>query len=117
MDIENIRNYCLAQKMATEDMAFGPDGILFRVYGKIFAYVDLNRPDLVVLKCDPDYAAELREHYKGIRGAWHWNKRYWNEVHFDSDVDDALALHLVDHSLAEVLKKLPKKTQAEYAAL
>ncbi len=116
MDIERIREYCLSRKKATEDMAFGPDGILFRIYGKIFAYIDLERPDLVVLKCDPEYAQDLRAHYEGIRGAWHWNKRYWNEVHFDSDVDDELILHLVDHSLSEVLKKLPKKTQAEYAA-
>ncbi len=115
MDIERIREYCLSRKKATEDMAFGPDGLLFRIYGKIFAYLDLERPDRVVLKCDPDYALELRERHEGICGAWHWNKRYWNEVRFDSDVDDELIFRLVDHSLSEVLKKLPKKIQAEYA--
>ena len=36
MNIEDIRNYCLAKPLATEDSAFGPDGILFRVYNKIF---------------------------------------------------------------------------------
>lgn len=117
MDIERIRTYCLAKPLATEDSAFGPEGILFRVYGKIFAYLDLERPDLVVTKCDPDRALELRDRYEGIRGAWHWNKKYWNEIHFDTDVPDELIFQLIDHSLAEVLKKLPKKTQTEYAAL
>lgn len=117
MDIETIRTYCLSKPLATEDSAFGPEGVLFRVYNKIFAYIDLDRPDLVVLKCDPDRAIELRDAYSGIAGAFHWNKKYWNEVHFDTDVPDELVLQLVDHSLDEVLRKLPKRLQTEYAAL
>ena len=68
MNIEDIRNYCLAKPLATEDSAFGPDGILFRVYNKIFAYIDLDRPDLVVTKCNPDYAIALRKitEYAGL---------------------------------------------------
>ncbi|MDO4930444.1 MAG: MmcQ/YjbR family DNA-binding protein [Bacteroidales bacterium] len=116
MDIESLREYCLSKPLATEDSAFGPDWILFRVYNKIFACLDLNRPDRVVLKLEPDYGAELRERYEGIVGAWHWNKRYWFEVCFDTDVSDALVLQLVDHSLGEVLKKLPRKLQQDYAA-
>ena len=92
MNIEDIRNYCLAKPLATEDSAFGPDGILFRVYNKIFAYIDLDRPDLVVTKCNPDYAIALRDKYNGIRGAWHWNKKYWNEVMFDTDVPDEITV-------------------------
>lgn len=38
-------------------------------------------------------------------------------VCLDGDVSDELVLELVDHSLAEVLKKLPKKLQAEYERL
>lgn len=117
MNIEDIRNYCLAKPLATEDSAFGPDGILFRVYNNIFAYIDLDRPDLIVTKCDPDYAIALRDKYNGIRGAWHWNKKYWNEVMFDTDVPDELVYELIDHSLSEVLKNLPKKTQMAYAEL
>ncbi len=117
MNIEIVRNYCLSKPLATEDSAFGPDGILFRVYNKIFAYLDLQRPYLVVLKCAPDYAIELRDKYNGIRGAWHWNKKYWNEVYFETDVPDQLIFELIDHSLNEVLKKLPKRLQNEYATL
>ena len=56
MNIEIIREYCLSKPLATEDTAFGPDYILFRVYDKIFACIDLERPDLVVVKCDAEYA-------------------------------------------------------------
>lgn len=34
MDIETIRAYCLQKPLATEDSAFGPEGILFRVTTK-----------------------------------------------------------------------------------
>lgn len=114
MNIERIREYCLSKPLATEDCAFGPEGVLFRVYNKIFAYLDLERPNLVVVKCAPDYAVSLRNEFEGIRPAWHWNKRYWNEIHFDADVPENLILQLIDHSLDEVLHKLPKRLQKEY---
>lgn len=116
MDIESIREHCLGLREVTEDMPFGPDTLVFRIYNKIFACLDLTRPDLIALKCDPERAIELRERYRGIEGAWHWNKRFWNDVHFDSDVPDTLIRELVEHSLHEVLRKLPVRVQREYAA-
>ena len=117
MNIELIREYCLSKPLATEDSAFGEDCVLLRVYGKIFAFLGLEHPDRVVLKCDPDRAIALRDRYEGICGAFHWNKKYWNEVHFDTDVPDEVILELVDHSLSEVLKKLPRNTREEYERL
>lgn len=117
MNIEVIREYCLSFPLATEDCAFGPDCLLFRIYGKIFACIDLTRPDRIVTKCDAERAEALRERYSGVIPAWHWNKRYWNELIFEADVPDVLVLQCVDHSVDEVLKKLPRRTQAEYAAL
>ena len=66
--------------------------------------------DWFCLKCDPEYAIELREHYAGITGAWHWNKKYWNQIAIThGDVPDALIRSLIDHSYNEVVKKLPRK--------
>lgn len=110
MDIEQIRDYCLQKTGATEDQAFGPDDLLFRVKGKIFAYLNLERPDCVTLKCQPDHAIALRDRYQGVSGAWHWNKRHWNDVRLDADVPADVILSLVDHSYEEVVRALPKKT-------
>ena len=111
MNIEDIRNYCLAKPLATEDSAFGPDGILFRVYNKIFAYIDLDRPDLVVTKCDPDYALELRESHPEITGAWHMNKKHWNQINLYGLLADDFIQSLIRHSYDLVVRKLPKKTR------
>ena len=117
MNIESIRDYCLSLPQTSEAFPFDERTLVFRVVDKIFACVDLERPEWATMKCDPDYAITLRDKYNGIRGAWHWNKKYWNEVMFDTDVPDELVYELIDHSQSEVLKKLPKKTQTAYAEL
>ena len=109
MNIEIVREYCLSKAGATEDCAFGPDGVLFRICDKIFAYIDLNRPDRVVVKCDPDKSITLRDTYHGIHTAWHWNKKHWIEIHFETDVQDEIVLQLIDESYELVASKLPKK--------
>ena len=80
MDILEVHEYCLSLPFATEDMPFGDDVVTLRVGGKIFAMLNLVDTTRVSLKCDPDYAEKLREHYEAIRPAWHMNKRHWNDV-------------------------------------
>ena len=110
MNIEKIREICLAKPLVTEDTPFGPEFVAFRFFDKIFCCIDLERPHLVTMKCDPDRAVSLRDAYPEITGAWHWNKRMWNDVRLDGQVPDALIVDLIDHAYDEVRKKLPKKT-------
>jgi predicted DNA-binding protein (MmcQ/YjbR family) len=78
MNIESVREYCLSLPLVTEDFPFDEQTLVFRILGKIFACVDLERPEWVTMKCNADYALELREEHSEIEGAWHWNKKYWN---------------------------------------
>ncbi len=64
---------------------------------------------MAIMKCDPERAINLREQYSAIEGAFHFNKKYWNQIQFNGDVHDKLILELVDHAYDEVVKKLPKK--------
>ncbi|MCQ2286758.1 MAG: MmcQ/YjbR family DNA-binding protein [Bacteroidales bacterium] len=109
MNIEFFREYCLSLPFVTEDMPYDDTVVAFRLKGKIFAYLSLNRPDLCAMKCDPARAIELREYYKAIEPAWHCNKKYWNDIHFNSDVNEELLCQLILHAYDEVNKKLPKK--------
>ena len=109
MNIETFRECCLRQPLATEDMPFDDTVVVFRLQGKIFACIPLDRPDIAVLKCDPEYALELRERYPAIEGARHWNRKYWNQIHLDRLHDDELLVRLVRHSWLEVNRKLPLK--------
>lgn len=109
MDIEEVREYCLSLPMTSEDNAFGEDILLFRVCEKIFACLPLDGSDYIALKCDPEYALILRDRYSGIEPAYHWNKKYWNQMCLRNFPDNQLIISLIRHSYAEVVKKLPKK--------
>lgn len=114
MNIETIRDYCLSLPLASEDMAFGDDYLLFRVCGKIFACCGLERKDYFVLKCDPEYALCLRDRYREIEPAWHWNKKHWNQLLLNGSLSERMIKHLIHHSYAEVVKKLPKQQKTEH---
>lgn len=83
----------------------------------MFAYTDLNPKDgqfKVNMKCTPDRSIELREMYDGVKQCVHSRSLLWNEVYLDSDLPDALIKKLVEHSVSEVILKLPKKKREEY---
>ena len=90
MNVETIREYCLSKRGVTESFPFDDVSLVIKVMNKMFALIDLEEANHIALKCDPEKAIELREHYSGIEGAYHFNKKYWNSVRFDSDVDDKL---------------------------
>ena len=110
MNIEEVREYCLSLPQVTEDFPFDETTLAFRIERKIFAMIDLENTQWFVLKCEPTYALELRERHPEINGAWHMNKKYWNQIAItQTDVPDALIRDLIDHSYSEVVKKLPRK--------
>lgn len=114
LNIEHLRLYLLAKRGCTEDTPFGEDLLTFRVLGKIFACIDLTRPDRVVLKTTPARSGELYARYSAIFGAWHWNKQHWLEAIFGGDASDAFILKLADEAYAAVLHGLPKKRQIAF---
>lgn len=113
MNIEEIRDYCLSLPLATEDMAFGEDYILFRIMNHIFCCIGMVRTDYCVVKLPPEANIEYRELYPEIEPAWHWNKKYWSQINLSGRLPDSFIQELIRKSYAEVVKKLPRKTKAE----
>ena len=109
MNIESLRNHCLSLKAVTEDTPFGEDTLVFRVMDKIFALTSLDTEGCRVnLKCDPDYAIELREQYDDIQPGFHMNKKHWNTVLCENGLEDKLIISLITHAYDMVVKSLPK---------
>lgn len=99
MDAADFRDYCLAKANVTEGTPFGPDVLVFKVNGKMFALMSLDEvPTSANLKCDPDRALELRDRYESVRPGYHMNKRHWNTVTFGGDVPDRELHAMIDHS-------------------
>lgn len=114
MEIESVREYCLSLPHATEDMRFGEAYLLFAVFDKIFACYGFERDNYFVVKCDPDYAIDLRDRYPEIEPAWHWNKKYWNQLNLNGSLPEVKIKALIRHSYARVVAKLPNKFKTQF---
>jgi len=118
MNIEELREFCLSIKGASECLPFDEVSLVFKVLDKMFARLPLDNERLCIsIKCDPEKAIELREHYNAVEPAYHFNKKYWNTIYLDSDMEDEEVKKWILHSVDEVVKKLPKKIQEEYYIL
>src|SRR5437762_7865638 len=114
MDLAEFRRYCLTKTGASEDIPFGPDVLVFKVGGKMFALAALDAiPVTVNLKCDPDLALELRDRYEQVRPGYHMNKKHWNTVEIDSGISETELCKMIDHSYDLVVKSLPKAARAK----
>ena len=115
MNIEELREYCLSLKGATECMPFDDTSLVLKVCDKMFALIPLDSPELrIAVKCDPEKAVELREKYNCVQPAYHFNKKYWNSIFLDREMSDEDVKYWIRHSIDEVIKKLPKRIQNEY---
>jgi predicted DNA-binding protein (MmcQ/YjbR family) len=114
MNIEDVREYALMLAGANEDMPYGPDWLIFRIEGKIFLHIWLESPEpTCAVKLEPEFGLSLREHYEGVRPAYHLNKTHWNDIYLDR-IDDELTKQWIRQSYELVLSKLPKKLREKY---
>lgn len=88
MDIIDFCDFCDSLPYAEQTMPFDDTTIVYKVAGRMFACIGTDAPDHFVVKCDPDRAVMLREMYDGIRGAFHFNKRHWNDIFFNCGLTD-----------------------------
>ena len=114
MNIEELRDYCLSLKGATEHFPFDEFSLVLKVQGKMFGLIPLdNTEPQIALKCAPERAIQLREEYEAITAAYHFNKKHWNSVRIDSSISQSLLLELIQHSYDLVVSGLPKKLREE----
>jgi predicted DNA-binding protein (MmcQ/YjbR family) len=115
MELDEMHELLLAQRGATDDMPFGPDVAVYRVGGKMFALIALERmPSQVNLKCDPERAIDLRQRYpESVLPGYHMSKKHWNTVLLDGTVRRDLLIELVEHSWQLIFDGLTGAAHAE----
>lgn len=109
MNIEEFRNYCIQKPGVTEGFPFNETALVFKVMGKMFALIDIEKFERISLKCDPKKGMELREQYTEINYAYHFSKKHWIGVATDGSVPEQLMYDLISHSYELVVSKLQKK--------
>ena len=115
MNLEKFHEYCLLKDGVTEHFPFDNDTLVFKVGGKMFALTSLYKWEeghpAVNLKCNPEFAEELRVEYDAITAGFHMNKKHWNTVAINQEVGDKLLEELIEHSYDLVFNSLPKSAK------
>ncbi len=108
-NFDQIRKYLTAEKGVTEEMPFGPDVLVYKPPGKMFALPGWpSDPMTVTLKCDPDEAMALRTLYAAVKPGYHMNKDHRNTVTLDGSIPEEHIRRMIDESYFLIVRKLKK---------
>ena len=109
MNLEQLRKLLLKKKGAVEETPFGPETLVLKVMGKMFALVGWDEtPTRVTLKCDPEIALALRAQYEAVQPGYYMNKKHWNTITQDGIISNELISEMIDDSYLLVVKGLKK---------
>jgi predicted DNA-binding protein (MmcQ/YjbR family) len=117
MNIEELREYCLAKAAVTESFPFDESTLVFKVAGKMFLLTDLVDDLAMNIKNTPERVIELREAYPAVQPGYHMNKIHWVTVRIDGSVSDSLLKQWIDESYNLIVSGLKGKDLALYRQL
>lgn len=112
MTLDFLRNTVLSFPFATEGFPFDQTTLVFKVGGKMFLLIDIESPDCITLKVNPEDRDQLIESYDWIKPGYHMNKNHWITVSIDTMHTNAqLVTQLIKDSHALVYGGLTKKVR------
>lgn len=94
----------------------------YQVGGKLFAAllhpsekydVMYAGKDLLTVKCDSNFAEALRNKHEEIMPGFYMDKRLWNTIDLNGELEEEFLKELCDESYRIVFEKLTKKLQRE----
>lgn len=114
---EEIQEYafCIANTLCKAELThpFGSEVNVFKVMDKMFMLTsELDGQKFINLKCNPQYAEMLRDHYDSIHAGYHMNKRHWISIYAGEQITADLIAELVKNSYELVTQSLSKAQKA-----
>ena len=114
MNLDRLHAYLLSLPGAVEERPFTPELPVYKVMGKMFAYVSPDdSPPRLTLKLDPLHGQLLRSTYAAVLPGYHMNKDHWNTVLLDGSLPEEEILSWVDESYELVVDGLPHRLRKE----
>lgn len=88
---------------------FGPDALVFKVVGKMFALVSQKEETpRVTLKCSPADGEVLVSQYDSVQPGYYMNKKHWITISLDGEMPDQMITELAKGSYELIVNKLTK---------
>lgn len=113
MNKEEVEKYLAEFKGAESSYPFGPEALVFKVMGKMFALVSQGEEiPRVTLKCNPEDGAMLVGQFESVVPGYYMNKKHWITISLSGDFPEGMLRDLADGSYNLVANKLSKKDKS-----
>ncbi len=115
MNIEELRDFCLAMDGVTEKTPFGKfarryDSVLvFYILGHMFCLVDMDDFTSVTVKSTPSEVEELWSNHYSVSKPVNLNEHHWIDLRLKGDISDRQIFALVCRAYDIVKTKYTKK--------
>lgn len=118
MNSEKIEKYVSRFPGAEDSFPFGPEALVFKVMGKMFALVSQQEEvPRVTLKIDPADGLALTDQFTSITPGYYMNKKHWITISLSGEVPEEMIFDLANTSYELVVAKLTKKDQKKLKEL
>ena len=118
MNKHEIELFLSKQQGSEASFPFGPEALVYKVMGKMFALVSQqDEPLRVTLKCEPLNAEVLVSEFDSVLPGYYMNKKHWVTISLSGEVNDAMLKDLMVNSYALVVSKLKKIEKEQLAQL
>lgn len=113
MNKEEIEKYLSKFKGSESSQPFGPEALVYKVMGKMFALVSQGEEiSRVTLKCNPEDGAMLVGTFKSVVPGYYMNKKHWITISLSGELPEGMIDELAKGSYELVTSKLSKKDKA-----
>lgn len=109
MKKEKLEKHLSGFKGSEGSYPFGPDALVFKVMGKMFALVSQKEETpRVTLKCNPADAEILVSQFESVVPGYYMNKKHWVTISLNGDFPDVILSDLAKDSYNLIVGKLTK---------
>ena len=109
MKKDKVEKYLLKLKGSEGSYPFGPEALVFKVMGKMFALVSQKEEiPRVTLKCAPADGEVLVSQYESVVPGYYMNKKHWITISLTGELSGEMLTDLANGSYALVVSKLTK---------
>ena len=112
MNIGSLEQYLSKCNGTESSYPFGPEALVYKVMGKMFALVSKGEEiPRVTLKCNPDDGALLIGQFDSVIPGYHMNKKHWITISLTGELPEEMLKDLADDSYNLIVAKLTKKAK------
>ena len=109
MTKQNLEKILSKLKGSAASYPFGPEALVFKVMGKMFALVSQKEDTpRITLKCAPADAEILVSQYESIIPGYYMNKKHWITISLTDELPEEMLIDLINNSYKLVVRKLTK---------